>query len=129
MRRALILGPGRPHIIDSLGWVAYRRGRLAEAERLLTLASRLSPKQPEVLAHRAEVLAALQRWSAALRLYRRALALCQDRRLEAKLRARIEKLSQQRVGRHNQGPSGPVERESQGPSGPVERESQGKERR
>lgn len=55
IRRALELSPGDASITDSLGWVEYRMGNLAEALRLLDEAYRKRP-DPEMAAHLGEVL-------------------------------------------------------------------------
>ncbi len=53
--KARTLSPEDPAIIDSLGWVYYRMGRLTEAVELLKEAYKLFP-DPEVAAHLGEVL-------------------------------------------------------------------------
>lgn len=55
IRRALELSPGDPFITDSLGWVEYRLGNLAEAVRLLRQAYSARP-DVEIGAHLGEVL-------------------------------------------------------------------------
>jgi len=55
IRRALELSPGDPFITDSLGWVEYRLGELAEATRLLRQAYAARP-DVEIGAHLGEVL-------------------------------------------------------------------------
>jgi tetratricopeptide (TPR) repeat protein len=53
--KALNFAPGEPFIIDSLGWVEFRLGKLGEAERLLRQAYASRP-DPEIAAHLGEVL-------------------------------------------------------------------------
>ncbi|MDY6943422.1 MAG: tetratricopeptide repeat protein [Pseudomonadota bacterium] len=53
--RALELDPENPAIIDSRGWLAYRRGDLSEAEHYLSQAYGLD-SDPEIAAHFGEVL-------------------------------------------------------------------------
>ena len=55
IRRAYALQPDDASITDSMGWVAYRLGRLDEAEELLTRAWTLD-NNPEIAAHLGEVL-------------------------------------------------------------------------
>ncbi|MES2739486.1 MAG: tetratricopeptide repeat protein [Pseudomonadota bacterium] len=52
---ALKLAPDDPFIMDSMGWVQFRLGRLAEAEALLRQAYNLR-KDPEIAVHLGEVL-------------------------------------------------------------------------
>ncbi len=55
IERALKLAPGEPVIVDSLGWVEFRLGNLAEAARLLRQAHTGRP-DAEIAAHLGEVL-------------------------------------------------------------------------
>lgn len=68
IEQALALRPGDPFITDSLGWVAFREGKLAEAQALLAQAYAARP-DAEIAAHLGEVLwqqgkrdEALSRW-------------------------------------------------------------------
>jgi Flp pilus assembly protein TadD len=53
--KALALAPEDPFIMDSMGWVQFRLGRLKEAEALLRRAYEIRP-DPEIAAHLGEVL-------------------------------------------------------------------------
>jgi Flp pilus assembly protein TadD len=53
--KALSLAPEDPFIMDSMGWVQYRLGKLQEAEALLRRAYALR-SDPEIAAHLGEVL-------------------------------------------------------------------------
>lgn len=53
--RALALKPDDPAVLDSMGWVEFRRGNLREARELLERAYAKFP-DPEVAAHYGEVL-------------------------------------------------------------------------
>lgn len=55
IRRAYSLQPDDASITDSMGWVAYRLGRLSEAEEFLSRAWTLD-NNPEIAAHLGEVL-------------------------------------------------------------------------
>jgi tetratricopeptide (TPR) repeat protein len=55
IKRAYELKPDNHYIVDSLGWVLYRLGRLDEAIKHLRRAMELNP-DPEVAAHLGEVL-------------------------------------------------------------------------
>lgn len=61
IEQALKLAPGEPFIVDSLGWVEFRLGNLAEATRLLRQAHAGRP-DAEIAAHLGEVL-----WSSGAR--------------------------------------------------------------
>lgn len=55
IEKALKLAPDDPFILDSMGWVQFRLGRLKEAEALLRRAYELRP-DVEIAAHLGEVL-------------------------------------------------------------------------
>ena len=55
VKKALELKPDDPAIMDSMGWVEYRRGNLVEARKWLEKAYAAFP-DPEVAAHLGEVL-------------------------------------------------------------------------
>lgn len=98
IRKALFLQPGEGYIIDSLGWLHFRRGNLARAQRLLKMAARLAPREAEILAHVAEVNVALKQLSKAIQLLNKAISLCEDQRLTRRLRKRLAELEASRVG-------------------------------
>ena len=58
--KALALLPEDPFIMDSMGWVLYRRGKLPEALQTLEKAYRIKA-DPEIAAHLGEVLWTLER--------------------------------------------------------------------
>lgn len=55
IQKALKLAPEDPFIADSLGWVEYKLGNLAEAQRVLEAAYKTKP-DAEIAAHLGEVL-------------------------------------------------------------------------
>ncbi|MDQ7076165.1 MAG: tetratricopeptide repeat protein [Gammaproteobacteria bacterium] len=55
IRRAFVLSPGDPAVIDSLGWWHYRSGDRGKALELLSRAHKLL-EDPEIAAHLGEVL-------------------------------------------------------------------------
>jgi len=69
IRRAYQLQPNEPSIIDSMGWVAYRLGRLEEAVRFLARAWELD-RNPEIAAHLGEVLWFSDRRGEAMAIWR-----------------------------------------------------------
>lgn len=77
IRRALELLPNEAAVIDSMGWVEYRRGRLPEALEYLQRAYALNP-DPEIAAHLGEVLWAKGRYEEARAVWRSALERAPD---------------------------------------------------
>ena len=75
--KALELSPGDPFITDSLGWVEFRLGNLAEARRVLQEAYKKRP-DAEIAAHLGEVLWSQGQREQALLIWREGLALNAD---------------------------------------------------
>ncbi len=72
IRQAYILQPEEAAIVDSMGWISYRRGRLEKAEEFLRRAWALE-RNPEIGAHLGEVLWARGKQEAARTIWRDAL--------------------------------------------------------
>ncbi len=79
VRRALGIEPRSAAVIDSYGWVLFRRGRLTEAEHALRRASRLAPRDPEIAEHMGDVMRALGNHKGARAVYQRAIELVRGR--------------------------------------------------
>ncbi len=71
IKKALSLAPEDPFIMDSMGWVEFRLGRLEKAEELLKRAFAIKA-DPEIAAHLGEVLWVLGREDEAKKLWRNA---------------------------------------------------------
>jgi tetratricopeptide (TPR) repeat protein len=74
IRQAYILQPHEPSIIDSMGWIAYRQGRVAEAVEFLGRAWKID-RNPEIAAHLGEALWVSGRKDEAVRVWREAQAI------------------------------------------------------
>lgn len=74
IERALALKPDEGAILDSMGWVQYRLGRLESALDYLRQASAKLPDDPEVAAHLGEVLWALDQRDEARQVWDKARA-------------------------------------------------------
>ena len=88
IQRAIQLSPDEPAILDSMGWVLYRKGNAAAAEPYLRKALDAA-FDPEIAAHLGEVLWALGKRDEARKVWEHALA--EDPKHEYLLRV---------VGRH-----------------------------
>ncbi|WP_229417438.1 tetratricopeptide repeat protein [Massilia sp. Root418] len=73
VEKALQMAPNDPFIMDSMGWVQYRQGRLKEAEATLRQAYTLR-NDPEIAVHLGEVLWAQGDQGGAQKLWREARA-------------------------------------------------------
>ncbi len=92
IRRALKLRPADPFIMDSLGWLLFKRGRVLEAFKMLSEAYALKPDEAVISDHLGDVLVKMGRHSEAKEHYEKALKLGPDRdsdktKLEAKIQA------------------------------------------
>jgi tetratricopeptide (TPR) repeat protein len=77
IEKALALAPGDPHIIDSMGWVLYRKGQLESALQWLRKAYDIRP-EPDAAAHVGEVLWKLGRTADARAMWQAAHGLDPD---------------------------------------------------
>lgn len=87
--KAVSQEPRNGAYIDSLGWVCFRQGKLDLAEKYLTDATRLLPRDATVHQHLGDVFAKRGDLVRALSLYRNALAMQPESQDEAKIRAKI----------------------------------------
>jgi len=81
--------------VDSLGWVYFRQGKLDLAEKYLTDATKLMPRDATVKEHLGDVLAKRGEATRALSLYRAALTLDPETKDLDKLRSKIAELEKQ----------------------------------
>jgi len=88
IEKALALSPEQPAILDSMGWVLFRLGRLEEALPYLERAF-AAQEDAEIAAHLAEVLAALGRTAEAKELWQKGAGLDPDNRAIKRLRERF----------------------------------------
>jgi tetratricopeptide (TPR) repeat protein len=73
IEKALQLAPGDPFILDSMGWVLFRRGDHTGALKYLKEAMAVRP-DPEIAAHLGEVMWAMGQRDEAKRVWREAVA-------------------------------------------------------
>jgi len=89
--KALEYAPGDPFITDSLGWVEFRSGHLAQAERILAGAYQARP-DAEIAAHWGEVLWTMARREDAVKIWQEGL------KINAENETLLETLKRLRVG-------------------------------
>jgi tetratricopeptide (TPR) repeat protein len=93
--RAVSQEPRNGAYVDSLGWVYFRQGKLDLAEKYLTDATRLLPRDATVQEHLGDVFAKRGDITRALSIYRAALTLEPEPKDEASLRSKIVELEKQ----------------------------------
>ena len=91
IQKALEIAPDDPFITDSLGWVEFRAGNIAEALRILQVAYKAKP-DADIAAHLGEVLWFSGKREQALAIWREAVALNADNEtlLETLKRLRVK---------------------------------------
>jgi predicted Zn-dependent protease len=92
LQKAVTQEPRNGAYVDSLGWLYFRQGKLDLAEKFLTDASHLLPRDPTVHEHLGDVLARRGDLLRALSLYQKALTLEPEAKDEAKIRTKIAEL-------------------------------------
>jgi tetratricopeptide (TPR) repeat protein len=98
LERAFALRPGDGGVVDSLGWLYFKLGRLEDAEKLLMRADRLTPEDPEIVAHLAELYLRRADRGRALEAYRRVLLVNPEDRLRRDVEEKILLLETGRLG-------------------------------
>jgi Flp pilus assembly protein TadD len=88
LRRALQAAPRSGHIVDSLGWLMFRKGDVPRAVDLLEQAARLVGPDPAVLEHLGDAYRAAGRTADAAAAWRRALGNLGDETPAEQLRLR-----------------------------------------
>ena len=97
VKAALRTKPESGHIIDSLGWIYYKKGEFDKAAAELERARKIMPQDGTVAEHLADAYVRLKRYREALRLYRQAEDL--ENADVIQLRKKIKKLEQLQQGR------------------------------
>ena len=97
LNRAVKQEPKNGAYIDSLGWVYYQQGKLDLAEKYLTDATHLLPRDATVHEHLGDVFAKRGNVGRALNLYREALTFEPEPKDEAKLRMKIAEMERQQA--------------------------------
>ena len=92
LTRAVGQEPNNGAYVDSLGWVYFRLGKLDLAEKYLSDAVKLMPRDATVHEHLGDVLAARGNRAKALESYRTALDLDPEGKDVAKIRSKIAEL-------------------------------------
>ena len=92
LTRAVGQEPDNGAYVDSLGWVYFRLGKLDLAEKYLTDATRLLPRDPTVHEHLGDVLAKRGQNERALQVYRTALTLDPEAKEVDQLRSKIAEI-------------------------------------
>ncbi|WP_456434349.1 tetratricopeptide repeat protein [Thermosulfuriphilus sp.] len=91
IKKALKARPNDGYIIDSLGWVYYRKGQYKKAFQELKKAVSLTPDDPIINEHLADVCVKLGYYQRALKYYEKARSLYQKDKDHKRLKKKIKK--------------------------------------
>ncbi|SLM30605.1 TPR repeat protein (modular protein) [Desulfamplus magnetovallimortis] len=92
--KALELKPDDGYIMDSLGWVYYKKKMFVKAVELLEKAEKLSSGDPLILEHLGDAYIELEMKALALDAYERALSKSQDAERQSVLQEKIDSVKQ-----------------------------------
>lgn len=95
IKKAAKLKPDNGYILDSLGWVYYKRGELDSAVEHLEYSISLEPNDPYIHSHLGDVYFDLGRYPDALKSYQKAFDLFEDDTLKATVKSKIDALENQ----------------------------------
>lgn len=96
-RKALKLEPKDGYIMDTLGWVLFKRGRYDEAAKILEAAFKAQPTVAVIAEHLGDVYSKKTLTERALNMYNKAVSLESDPKKVEELRAKITSIDQQKV--------------------------------
>lgn len=94
-RRALELQPNDGYILDTLGWVKFKQGKITEAIRLLEAAYKIQPNESVIAEHLGDAYYHLQMPEKARKLYLRAAEMETNVALLEKIRVKISAIDRQ----------------------------------
>jgi tetratricopeptide (TPR) repeat protein len=94
IERAIKYKPNSGHIIDSLGWVYFRKGQYDKALEELKKALELVPEDPTINEHLGDVYFKKKDYGNALKIYKKTLSLknANQERLNRKIKEVMEHL-------------------------------------
>lgn len=95
VRRAASLQPNNGFIMDTLGWVLFKRGKTTEAIRVLEAAYKIQPDESVIAEHLGDAYYHSQMPEKAKSLYVRAAELDKDGENTAKIRAKVVAVDRQ----------------------------------
>lgn len=75
IEKALKIKPNSGYIVDSLGWIFFKKGQYDRALELIKKALSLTPDDPTIIEHLGDVFIKKRRYKKALELYLRAIEL------------------------------------------------------
>lgn len=103
--RALVLQPTDGYILDTIGWIHFKRGENEQAIRYLEAAYKAKPDESIIAEHLGDAYLRHQMWQKAQKMYQRAAALEDDSLKHKKIREKIANLELQKQQAPNRLPA------------------------
>lgn len=88
-RHALALQPHDGYILDTVGWVLFKRGKMEESIRFLEQAYREKSDESIIAEHLGDAYLRFELWQKALRMYRKAAELETDTEKSRRIREKV----------------------------------------
>jgi tetratricopeptide (TPR) repeat protein len=96
-RRALELQPADGYILDTVGWVLFKRGKMEESIRFLERAYHAKADEAVIAEHLGDAYLRFELWQKALRMYRKAAELETDLDKSARIQAKVVSAESQKA--------------------------------
>jgi len=93
--KALRLAPSDPFILDTVGWIHFRRGEYKEAQEFIEAAYRQKPDESVIVEHLGDVYVKTESWSRAEAMYRQAQLLESDAKKSKEIQDKIAAIKNQ----------------------------------
>lgn len=105
VRRALEIEPHDGYILDTLGWILYKKGRFQESIKILEAAVRHQPNESIIAEHLGDAYHKHQLVDKARQMYRRAVETETNEQKVREIRQKITALEQQEMNLTNRQPA------------------------
>jgi len=105
VRRALEIEPKDAFVLDTYGWIQFKKGKTTEAIRTLETAHRLLPTESVIADHLGDVYQRAQMLDRAKSMYERAAEFESDERKILEIRSKITSINKQELKKENRLPA------------------------
>lgn len=93
--KALRLAPNDPYVLDTVGWVHFKKGNYKEAQKWIEAAYRQKPDEAIILEHLGDVYVKTESWNRASTMYQQAQILETDRNKVNSIREKLAAIENQ----------------------------------
>ena len=96
-KRALTLKPKDAYILDTLGWVLFKKGQFQQATKYLSSAHQIKPSESLIAEHLGDAYYKLKSFNKAIHVYQKAMETAADDKQIKELRNKMEKVLANRI--------------------------------